>query len=267
MKTAKQKPEYSKVDTTEDSPTSVELISSAKPAKTGEQKADFFRIVAPCSLLGGFCFVAEFQGKSYKVSVPRGGVLKGTKFTPVILHEIKGRTNDLPQAGAWEDGLCDCCNDESCVSACVCGVCILPHLEGVVENRLEGEPEGNPLWCLWSFVYMAMIVVVFLLVTSAGPNVRSSDEELAYQCRAIQGILGLILVFAVCCTRGRLREQLAIEGDECTDCLSAWCCTCCTVLQMWRHVKMTKPTGQKPLGKIRPTFVVAPGGAKGVNIV
>ena len=105
--------------------------TSASPAPTNVQ------VIAPATLEAGYTFDAMYEGTTFTVVVPDGGVIKGQRFivpftTPVaeavavpvdgasggVMNARRRHHNTAPGAGyaspsiptgIWRDGLCDCC--------------------------------------------------------------------------------------------------------------------------------------------------------------
>jgi len=95
-------------------------------------------------------------------------------------------------------------------------------------------------------------------------------EKLArpHECVVGGTFLGACLVHAscgICATfiaRGAFREKYGIKGDCCTDCLIAYFCDCCAVIQMYNHIYSEQQRRQYPVptnpGFGIPNGVVAP---------
>jgi len=85
-------------------------------------------VVAPATLSEGYTFEVEIEGNTTTITVPKGGVEEGQKFTiampsSAVLQVGLPRVN-VP-VGQWRDGLCDCCKYGMChnhlwTSNCCC---------------------------------------------------------------------------------------------------------------------------------------------------
>lgn len=64
-------------------------------------------------------------------------------------------------------------------------------------------------------------------------------------------VLNLYVVYVVVLVRWNTRRKYKIKGDCTNDIILGWLCGCCTLLQVYRHMKMS---GDEPLGcRTRPT--------------
>lgn len=67
------------------------------------------QVIAPSTLSAGYTFDATYNGTTFQVTVPEGGVVKGQRFivpfAPVA--EALPASAEIP-TGVWRDGLCDC---------------------------------------------------------------------------------------------------------------------------------------------------------------
>jgi hypothetical protein len=92
------------------------------------------QVVAPATLNAGYTFDAVYEGNTFTVTVPDGGVVKGQRFivpfTPQVdatiietallplnpSHNRGGgiRGEDSIPTGVWRDSLCDCCKFGPC---------------------------------------------------------------------------------------------------------------------------------------------------------
>ncbi|KAL7474567.1 hypothetical protein ACHAW6_000539 [Cyclotella cf. meneghiniana] len=84
------------------------------------------QVIAPATLNAGYTFDAMYDGITFKVTVPVGGVVKGQRFivpfTPPIAETVvgvpsgrreRGGDGGIP-IGVWRDDLCNCCVHGPC---------------------------------------------------------------------------------------------------------------------------------------------------------
>ena len=102
--------------------------SSSQP-----QQPTNVQVIAPATLQSGYTFDAQYEGHTFTVTVPAGGVVKGQRFivpyVPPLLsadattieapllpssHIHRGGAEDTIPTGAWRDSLCDCCRFGPC---------------------------------------------------------------------------------------------------------------------------------------------------------
>eukprot|EP00804_Cyclotella_cryptica_P019578 CCRYP_014326-RA/>CCRYP_014326-RA protein AED:0.45 eAED:0.45 QI:0/-1/0/1/-1/1/1/0/346 len=84
------------------------------------------QVIAPATLNAGYTFDAMYDGVTFTVTVPDGGVVKGQRFivpfSPPIAEPVvgvpsgrrqRGEDGGIP-IGVWRDGLCNCCAHGPC---------------------------------------------------------------------------------------------------------------------------------------------------------
>ena len=133
----------------------------ASPTPTNVQ------VVAPATLEAGYTFDAMFEGVTFTVVVPDGGVSKGQRFiVPFILstsdiavavpasssdydgdfssvanknkHQTNINNNNRGNpTGIWRDGLCDCCNYGPFHPHLWMSLCFRPFIIGQILTRMK----------------------------------------------------------------------------------------------------------------------------------
>ena len=125
--------------------------SSSQP-----QQPTNVQVIAPATLQSGYTFDAQYEGHTFTVTVPAGGVVKGQRFivpyVPPLLsadattieapllpssHIHRGGAEDTIPTGVWRDSLCDCCRFGPChPSLCIAWFC-RPILIGQILTRMQ----------------------------------------------------------------------------------------------------------------------------------
>lgn len=133
--------------------------ATVRPAPTNVQ------VIAPTTLEAGYTFDAMYEGVTFSVIVPPGGVSKGQRFivpfTPPTTNAIAvavpassdagsgsddhkqqqfhtggGAHHGIP-TGIWRDGLCDCCTFGPCHPHFICTLLFRPWLIGQILTRMK----------------------------------------------------------------------------------------------------------------------------------
>ena len=109
-------------------------------------------IYRPATLEAGFTFEAMYEGNTFTVVVPDGGVSKGQRFivpftpttVPVAIpvngqvqnNTTQNRGGSIP-IGIWRDGLCDCCAYGCCHVHLFMTTCFRSCLIGQILTRMK----------------------------------------------------------------------------------------------------------------------------------
>lgn len=197
-------------------------------------------ISAPATLDEGFTFEADYDGVSFIVTVPKGGVVKGQQFEVPFDQSL----SKASPYGKWKDHICNCCSFGPLHPSFLSAWCFPLILLGQVMTRLElsiwGTP-GSTEQVRKTFKYILYIwicSVVLGLIFSPGVTEDGEDTE-----NPIYGLYGLFMFFVFLIlmirTRRAIREKYKIPDESCCGvsndiCCSFWC-GCCTVSQMARQ--------------------------------
>mmetsp|Transcript_7454 Transcript_7454/g.16905 ORF Transcript_7454/g.16905 Transcript_7454/m.16905 type:complete len:353 (+) Transcript_7454:207-1265(+) len=121
------------------------------------------QVIAPATLEAGYTFDAMYEGVTFTVVVPSGGVSKGQRFivpfTPPVTDAVAvaiPASSDSTSAngssskqqhshsgghgiptGIWRDGLCDCCRFGPFHPHFICSWCFRPFLMGQIMTRMK----------------------------------------------------------------------------------------------------------------------------------
>lgn len=210
---------------------------------------------APATLPEGYTFDAQFNGQTFSVKVPVGGVKEGQKFIVPFPAVTDGSSasailHSSGPVGYWKDGLCDCCRF-GCNSVCWNAWCCQLILLGQIMTRLKLTwlaNDGTTAQTTRTFRIMLIItigwiswsVIQSLLQSGTSPVNQYSELSNAYLYslwagQAARLIFMVFWVYVVSRTRYRIRQMYSIPGGGCDDCCCSFWCPCCTISQMARH--------------------------------
>lgn len=128
----------------------------------GSKQPTNVQVIAPATLSAGYTFDAQYEGDTFTVTVPDGGVVKGQRFivpfTPLTettnvetaalvplnsphnnnrrLHR-GGIGDDGIPTGVWRDSLCDCCRFGPCHPSLLNAWFCRPILVGQLLTRMK----------------------------------------------------------------------------------------------------------------------------------
>lgn len=145
---------YKRYQTIEDTPIKQIIITmTVKGYGSSGQSAQptNVQVIAPATLNAGYTFDAVYEGNTFTVTVPDGGVVKGQRFIVPFIPQAEatimeasllplnspntrgnGTAEDSIPTGVWRDSLCDCCKFGPChpsfVCACLCKPIIIAQL-------------------------------------------------------------------------------------------------------------------------------------------
>ena len=114
------------------------------------------QVIAPATLNAGYTFDAVYEGNTFTVTVPDGGVVKGQRFiVPFIstaeatimeasllpLNSPNTRGNGMGEdsipTGVWRDSLCDCCKFGPCHPSFLTALCCRPIIIAQLLTRMK----------------------------------------------------------------------------------------------------------------------------------
>lgn len=218
----------------------------------------YLEVVAPATLSEGYTFEAEADGTAFTVTVPRGGVEKGQKFSvPVTAGSDEYSGAAVPRTsvpvGHWKDDTFACCAlgffHPTFWSAWCCPLILL----GQVMHRLKltwmADVGGTPSQTASTFRIMFWIGIVTWFVLQFLPLLPRAfvDENglpttMYYRidmiCQVVTYCYLIFRTVLITKTRQHIRSKYHIPEQQChncEDCCCAWWCGCCTVSQMARH--------------------------------
>eukprot|EP00956_Cyclotella_meneghiniana_P002035 scaffold2256_cov73-Cyclotella_meneghiniana.AAC.4 len=104
------------------------------------------QVIAPATLPAGYTFDANYDGVTFTVTVPEGGVTEGQRFiVPFTIPIAKAvpaagpasrLSEDIP-IGVWRDDLCNCCAHGPCHPAFLNGWFCRSILIGQLLTRMK----------------------------------------------------------------------------------------------------------------------------------
>lgn len=196
------------------------------------------RVVAPCALPPKYRLpVVTTQGDQFDVYVPDGGAREGEEFAATQIP-VK------PWTGRFSDGLLDCGNGEGAtvfaIAFCCPGVVYAAIMEKLNLSECGGpggNASGQPTFWIVTAATAIVVLTQFILLTSA-----DGEKTPGWIALLNQGTF-VYLCVAFTWARASVRRRYSIGGHCCVDCLLGWWCTCCSALQMYRHMKRS---GERP---------------------
>jgi len=213
-------------------------------------------IEAPSNLPEGYEFDAKLNGSTFKVVVPKGGVVKGQRFhVPVTLQNTskpsEGQVSKKP-VGKWRDGLCDCFSLGCFHPVCCLAYWCTPILMGQVLGRSGLDWLGSPttaanaattckkttliavisfVLTTWYFVYQFQYVGLLMdYIANLNANLNANSNESPYypppqptdptppMLKAATFMACIYIMVVVIRLRYNLREQHAIPERNCIGC-------------------------------------------------
>ncbi|GAX22078.1 hypothetical protein FisN_6Hh326 [Fistulifera solaris] len=211
-------------------------------------------IVAPCTMVEGFTFMATHDGESLPITVPRGGVQQGqvfsvrypgqrevaTEITPFFLHHT--------DEGSWKDDWWQCCRYGPCHVSLWNAMCCPQLLAAQILTRLQLNLWGNSdhrhhgkrtfrTMFLLVIVYWCLILALTFPLSynvQADPVVLSPFTSFLYNL--IAWGFGFYTWFLLTKLRAAVRARFKIPsswwGED--TCMTLWC-SCCSISQMARQ--------------------------------
>lgn len=223
------------------------------------------RVVAPFDLPAQYRLgvrVSDEDGfpSYFDVIVPEGGVCKGRPFEA-------SKYEPGPIEGGFSDDLCDCC--DGCGSTyCWIGWCCTPFAQAAIMERLHLDWSGfHSPHAKHTFLIISLAFVLYLnFAIGKGAvhvyfaqqyscnggfhrNVYCTDqynEDEVFVIGIFQAgmtVISLFIFFTLFSTRRTFRRIYNIPSSCFGDCATAYFCSPCATLQMYRHMKRS---GHRP---------------------
>lgn len=198
-------------------------------------------ISAPSDMAEGYTFNASFQGITFPVKVPVGGVKAGDKIkvpveeTRIPLDSVFSNAN-----GRWKDDICGCCSLGFCHPhwwcSCVCNICALAQVMTRMELNWLGQPALRSSWQRTFFIVVAITFLPLIVRSICLAIYFISINTTAYMIAQSLGLVIIVYIMTILVrTRVYIRERYGIQGGCFQDfCCSFWC-QCCVVAQMLRQ--------------------------------
>jgi len=123
-----------------------------------------------------------------------------------------------PYSVQWKDGLCDCM--DQCAPSCCMATWFPCILLGQIQQKFHERS------CAQTVVFFTAAYIMYYLLAAFDRPAASM----------VSCMTSLLMFACVCKTRGAVRRQLNIEGNEVNDCCASFFCTCCSLAQMARQV-------------------------------
>jgi len=216
-------------------------------AEEGHSRGAFVRVIAPCDLPPNYKLQVDGRdGTTFVVTVPKQGVQKGQTFEAE-------KYGAVPVEGHFSDDLCSCGGEGTYCGIAICcnGLAYAGIMEKLQLNMCAGRSVSQHpsntfkiVAFLW-FAYLAMYVIQnYVYVTLVGGEDLDTGSFLVVQTFLLVNMgLSIYLIVIMTKTRMAFRSKYIIPGNCCTDCLVSYFCTCCSSLQMYRHMKRS---GDRP---------------------
>jgi Cys-rich protein (TIGR01571 family) len=170
--------------------------------------------------------VCSKTGEMFSVRVPKDGVAAGTTF---IASEVVKK----PVTGRWY-------NDIFGVAPSLEGnfftlACCFPAISiAVILDKLVRDCFGMPRTPFRGGVTIGVVTILTVVFVSL--YVSGSPGNSAF-------LIALYFCFLEMTAKLALREKYSIPGYCLQDCCVSYWCSCCSALQMFRHMKMS---GEEP---------------------
>jgi len=248
MKNTTTKPKYKEYENLNEScitpvDNTITCVSTVVPS---------IEVVSPASLPEGYTFDAQMGETTLSVTVPKGGIEEGQKFSVPFPdgtasgNAFYNRIN-VP-VGHWKDEICSVCR-HGCCHPMYCNALCCPLIGNAqVMTRLKlnwNAKPGNEIETQKTFLLVLYIVITFFILDFILVHLETSlsftpGASVAAGIRNIIKLAYLVYqVYSIMMTRKYLRSKYAIPTMYCSenteDLCCALCCSFCTVAQMGRH--------------------------------
>lgn len=184
-------------------------------------------VAAPSNLPEGYKFTSVYEGVTFQVIVPSGGVVKGQKI--VVPFDPNSTLNTT--VSDWKDGLFDCCAfgpiHPSFINAIFCPLILLGQVMTRLKLDFLARPTSSEDQLSQTFSIMVAFTVIYMLCGILFPTF--SMVLYAYE---------VFIIITVMNVRKYIRVRDGIPESHCQGCEDLCCglwCGCCSASQMARQ--------------------------------
>lgn len=175
------------------------------------------RVIAPGNFPGGYRLEVKAGKDSFSVKVPTGGVARGEWFEATEIVVVRP---PLPEDGtSWSDSILDITPSWFCCLAAFCPCLANASILETLGLSIMGTPRRPSR----AVDVTIGLIGLFLL---AGPGGI-----------IVSWVIPVFFWFVAFLTREIIREKYKISGSLVQDVVYSTLCSCCSALQMARHMQ------------------------------
>ncbi|KAL7471239.1 hypothetical protein ACHAXS_011547 [Conticribra weissflogii] len=202
------------------------------------------QVIAPATLQAGYTFDAMYDGVTFTVTVPDGGVVKGQRFiVPFVPPTSASGQDDVPTAtavgeplgggrsgaiptGVWRDSLCDCLRFGPChphfLNAWFCRLILVGQVLTRMKMtwlgfRTRGNHPRDDRWkSTFSIVVKLTIAYYVLDVITSPADPETGDDDVNVTLNSLIGsAMFLYTTYVLIQLRATLRHVYSIPEETC----------------------------------------------------
>mmetsp|Transcript_5288 Transcript_5288/g.10334 ORF Transcript_5288/g.10334 Transcript_5288/m.10334 type:complete len:344 (+) Transcript_5288:164-1195(+) len=220
--------------------------SSTAPSAPPPPSPTNVQVIAPATLQAGYTFDAMYDGVTFTVTVPEGGVVKGQRF--IVPFVPPAGQDAVPRAtavgepissansggggggstiptGVWRDSLCDCLRFGPChphfLNAWFCRLVLMGQILTRMKMTWLGfRTRGNPDDRRWKSTFSIMVkltiayYVLDILTSPADPETGDDDVNVTLNS-VIGSAMFFYTTYVLIQLRATLRHVYSIPEESC----------------------------------------------------
>jgi Cys-rich protein (TIGR01571 family) len=201
------------------------IEATAEPIESGTM----VDVDAPDDLPEGYTFQAIWDGVTFPVTVPPGGVTKGQTLSVPFNPSARG------PGGGWNDDLFACTRfgifHPSCLNACCCPLILIGQLLTRLGLNWKGKPATPEEMKQTTSIMIVCFIVYTIVIICFGESTGSWTSLL----QLVYGVYILVMLMRL---RKLIRTKYQIPEHRCIGCEDLCCafwCGCCTISQLARQ--------------------------------
>jgi Cys-rich protein (TIGR01571 family) len=215
-------------------------IADEGPEQPPTRRLRRVRVVAPSNLGPGYFLEVTCDGvDTFEVLVPEGGVRRGQEFTAQVPTPVMERWLDEPEDFFRLNVLFDC--------EFFCQLLMVPGIMLAAVTRRMGlnciGRTGSPPWVRRaSFLIVTLAGVLLFVLKLLGDLTKKDHPHALASLMFAKILLGGYFFLLGLCVRHAVRKKYRISGNLAADVFCVMCCSFCSLLQIFRHLKRSGNT-------------------------
>jgi Cys-rich protein (TIGR01571 family) len=112
-----------------------------------------------------------------------------------------------------------------------------------IPTLFNDNAQFSPALLVFILLVILRYIIQYLLDAVLAGVVFGNDPNIVFvqgMSQVSTALLGILFAYLLYELRKKFRAKLQIPGDDCQDFICGWCCSCCVLAQMDRHLPISE---------------------------